>query len=87
MVLPVEVLQNQAEVVILARKTGNWKRFSCGLTERLNARNQATDLVRSLPSPNIKKKTTEKVADTFYVDGYNVIFAVGRTERTGKGEH
>lgn len=56
MVLPVEVLQNQAEVVILARKTGNWKRFSCGLTERLNARNQATDRVRSLPSPNIKKK-------------------------------
>ena len=56
MVLPVEVLQNQAEVVILARKTGNWKRFSCGLTERLNARNQAADRVRLLPSPNIKKK-------------------------------
>ena len=73
MVLPVEVLQNQAEVVILARKTGNWKRFSCGLTERLNARNQATDRVRSLPSPNIKPQ--EKVAEYLLVDGYNVIFA------------
>ena len=74
MVLPVEVLQNQAEVVILARKElEEIFMRTYGKIERKKPGNGPRTIIAQ--SQYKEEKPQEKVAEYLLVDGYNVIFA------------